>query len=164
MTKFQQIAGIEWLWLRISWESISSGERLKQYEEIILFFLFCFWGDNEGDGFLWIESTNWRIEIISFWIFSIFSELNQLKNWDDIILKLWLSLNWTNCRIEMILFWIFSIFSELNQPIEELRWYYFEIVAGTRRSWGWRQVWWKMTNLGEGCFSRFSFNFEFDFF
>ena len=52
-------------------------------------------------------------------------------------------------------------FSELNQPIEELRWYYFEIVAGTRRSWGWRQVWWKMTNLGEGCFSRFSFNFKF---
>ena len=126
MTKFQQIAGIEWLWLRISWESISSGERLKQYEEIILFFLFCFWGDNEGDGFLWIESTNWRIEIVSFWIFPNV-ELNQLKNWDDIILKLWLSLNWTNCRIEMILFWIFSIFSELNQPIEELRWYYLKL-------------------------------------
>ena len=77
-----------------------------------------------------IEELRWHyFEIV------VFSEFNQLKNWDNIILNF--------------------------EPIEELRWYYFEIVAGTRRSWGWRQVWWKMTNLGEGCFSRFSFNFKF---
>ena len=29
-------------------------------------------------------------------------------------------------------------------------------MSGTRRSWAWRQVWWKMTNLGEGCYSRSS--------